>query len=731
MNPETVTSLEVAMVLEIDQRSVQRLAKKEEWQFELNGDGRGTHHYLYADLPEYVKEAFQRCAPGETSLVATDYGMEEIKMLSDPGSQNVQTWTPERAISMEVIRDRRVQRIFKVIQEAENIPPGWKRRKWIENVALRHEMSPSNVYREIAKYDKRGLAGVKHRKANGGKPKAWSPEALEFWIGLCLKREHRKIDKKALYANCLTVEAQQRGWNIGSYESARWWYERKVTPQLLALQRGGSRALDNVLPPIRRDYSDLTPFEILVGDQHKFDFWVVDDETGEVFRPEGYFWQDLRTRIIYGGAVDKRYDSWLIGMALRIGIRSFGAFKSVYTDNGKPELSRYLMKILGDMRALNLSWEQEIDLPMDVLGADPEEINPDIILPGSHRKAIVKNAKAKMIEGTFKNVENILCSVFRVPGNVKDLTGDIHEQDIDQAEIKRLAEQGRLLLFSEFILYLYRALDYYNREKAHRGVLREWFLAPKPKSATPLDCLKACCIDGWKPRMISEEAADLLFLAKEDRGRVVNLGRIQFRGQLYEHEALISLTGKVNVRYNPLDPEWILVSDAGRYICTAHLMEYSSMKDRDLAERKIHEKRARQKKFLKEYRKLTAAIPDLRQYSEVPHLEKVAALVGAEKKKRAAEQAEISRTWTAEELEAEVERTEKLARAASSIKKPLPARPSYFLQDSERYEWCFNFELRGGKLSEEDRRWKEDHEALMSEGQREHWQAVREYEQRA
>ena len=35
------------------------------------------------------------------------------------------------------------------------------------------------------------------------------------------------------------------------------------------------------------------------------DDWVVDEDMGEVLRPEGYFWQDLRTRCLYGGVMKK------------------------------------------------------------------------------------------------------------------------------------------------------------------------------------------------------------------------------------------------------------------------------------------------------------------------------------------------------------------------------------------------------------------------------------------
>ena len=95
---------------------------------------------------------------------------------------------------------------------------------------------------------------------------------------------------------------------------------------------------------------------------------------------------------------------------------------------------------------------------MDLLDVDAEEVNPCIIVPGTHKKAIVKNAKAKMIEGTFNIVEGILRSHFRLPGNVKCLADGIHDQDVDQDEAKCLAESGKLLLASEFYLYVYRTI---------------------------------------------------------------------------------------------------------------------------------------------------------------------------------------------------------------------------------------------------------------------------------
>ncbi|HOK59216.1 MAG TPA: Mu transposase C-terminal domain-containing protein, partial [Methanothrix sp.] len=650
-------------------------------------------------------------------------------------------WSPERAISEKALFDPRVARILAVIRDAEDMPRDWNRGKdaWIRHVALKHGVARQTVYRWLAKYDKRGIAGIEHRKSTAGQAKAWTPEALDWWVGLTLKPEHRKVSLRALYDDILVIEAHRRGWRIGSYESAIWWYEKRVTPALRALRDGGLRALDNILPPVLRDYSDLAPFEMLVGDQHRFDFWVVDDETGKLFRPECYAWLDLRTRLVYGIAFDRRYDAHLCGEALRIGMRIWGCFNAIYTDNGSSELSKYMTGIMSGIRAMGMEWKRTIDTPMDVLDVDGEEIQPVVqeIAPGTHKKAIVKNAKAKMIEKFFDIVEEVLRSHFRLPGSVKRLSDDIHTQDLDHQEAMKLAEQGKLLLASEFYMRCYDAVDYYNRQKPHRGVLKEWIWKPKPVEATPYDCLMACIKDGWRPRWISDEAADLLFL--ERRKRVVQRGRVTVDNDWYEHDALLEMHGQqVEVRFRPYERDLALIYQGGKFICAASQVEYSSMKDGNLAERKIMDKREKRRAIAEKFRTWIKGIPDLRQYSEVPEAEKVAALVGNERRRIEAARANESRSLTAEELAEKVAELERLnerlpdgrtAAFAMTMKsdRALPPRPTFFLTDTDRFLWCLHYEAAGGHLSHEDRAFLEEQFASMTPEARERWNFEREY----
>jgi putative transposase len=754
---QTHTIYQIAEAKNITRQATDKRAKSENWQY-IQGS-RNSRLYITATLPEDVQTALAE--KGQMSIDALPalspcVALATVEHLAGDvpaytsgfevslyNKSTPDAWTGENVVDMNVIRNPRVIKWSRIVNEAQRVPLGWKCRAWVEDVAKRHNTTASTIYRQISKYDEKGLAGLKHTKGDR-KPRAWTPEAVDWWVGLCLKREHRNMAKDALYA-ILVAKSVEMKWDIGCYNSALWWFEKKVTPQLKAYQRGGLRALDNMLPPVLRDYSDLGPFEILVGDQHRFDFWVTDDEDGSVFRPEGYFWQDLRTRCFYGGAIDKKYDSYLMGMALHMGLKIFGPFGSIYNDNGKPERSRYIMSILKDMRAIGLEVKNEVEADIDI-DCNAEEINPLASVPGTQRLAIVKNAKAKMIEGTFNVLEDILIDHFGVPGSVATLGGDIHENDVAWGEIKRLAAAGKLLTYREFVLTVLKAMDYYNSKKAHRGVLKEWKWRPKPKTATPLECLKQCAVDGWKPVMLSQEAIDLVFLPRVNNGRMIDKGRILFQGETYEDKRercdcsdsrphLIDLHGKrVELRHDPLDPEWLLVFDDGNYICKAEPVEYSSMINPDLTARKIEEKRRHRKGFILEYRALTSGIPDMLEYSKVSTIEKAAAVIGAERKEQSAKRLEMYRELSPEEMEEGIRKIED--REVGSQKSEVRSqkalkRPGYFLTELDRYKWVIKAENHGDALTPEDSTFRQDYESRMNEDQREYWETVRQYEKKA
>lgn len=752
----TFLASDLADLLGKTKQAIQQRAQREGWPYQ-NGNGKGGKHRRYPliALPgdiqaRYVSSLYRSDSPEDTILQGRIAGMVEglapeavsafreavmpapaptFAMTVRPDTLPTHWDDPEARMSLDDLRDPRVKRILAILREAERPPRGWTkgRRKWVEMVALKHGVTWQSIYRWEKKYKKKGIAGIRHRKSTKGQAVGWDKVALEWWQSITLKREHRKMDLRDLY-DFLVIEAHEKGWRIGGYASAVQWYNKTATPPLRAMQKGGIRALDNILPPVLRDYSDLAPFEMLVGDQHRWDFWVVDDDTGEVFRPESYLWQDLRTRVIYGAATDRRYDASLCGLALRIGVEIFGLFSSIYTDNGRPELSKYMMGIMADLRSLGATWNRTLDGHMDTAEMDAECVTPAVIEPGTHKKAIVKNAKAKMIEGTFDVLEEIVRSKFRLPGSVKRLGDDIHAQDIDHQEAKRLAEQGRLPLLSEFVLVKYRALDHYNRVKAHRGVLKEWAWRPKVRQATPYDCLGQCYErDGWRPRVITAQAADLIFLHQARRS--VYKGRIQLLNDYYEAPCLVEMEqgARVDIRYNPWDTRQIFIFQGSEFIGTAWPVEYSSMKDESLAQRKIKQKRELRARIAEQFRAITSAAPDFREYSQVDVIERASRLITHERSAHDAYLEELNRVRTPEELAAEVRDQVAQGMIPAKTPKSLPERPSYFFDDLSRYEWCVTYELAGGELDDDDRAWKAARDAEMDDDERRYWDAVREY----
>ncbi len=710
------TARELGDACGLCERSAQRILKDEGIRPNLE---EGKRVYLYKDFTPRI----ERLLIKHTLM---PHHVENINSLVPVSSRAESTPRPyAQGLSENLLKDQHVQRCTTIVREAVAVPPGWKHKEWKEHVANKHGIALQTVYKLIARQAAGGIAAHRHTKKNKGTPKIWDQQALEFGIGLALKRQHRKMSEKAMY-KAVQAEAKLRGWAIGGYRSFCTHLSQKLNPLLVALRDGGVRALDNALPPILRSYADLDPFQIIVGDQHKFDFWVQDDETGAIFRPEGYFFIDLRTRLIYGFWLGRRYNSHSIGLALRLGCHRFGAFKSVYTDNGRPELSKYITDIVNEIAAFGVSAGEAIDLPVDLSDQDREEVACVAAL--NHRKAIVKNAKAKMIEGFFHHFEADLRNIAKVPGCAKRLSASGEEQEVDELELKKLAEAGRLLKFSEFVRAVIQTADYYNERRPHRGILKEWLWKPRPSEVTPYECLMACQKDGWRADNIPEDILDLAFLPKATR--TVDRGRLRFRTaltDLYEHTELAKLPDRqeVTIRFDPLDPSYLLVFANSEFVCRALPVEFSSMVDTGLAGRKIKEKARLKKACLAEYHRWTSLVPDLVQYSAIPCPASAAAIVRGKLEIEQICGTKLLCEPTDEQLAAEIR--QKADFEAHSEEMPIievrrSQQGAFFEFEEDRYRHLLGLVKEGAALSDADLKFIDKFKSsLIQEDARAYW----------
>ena len=601
--------------------------------------------------------------------------------------------------------DDRVGVIVKMLTEGEKIPFEWDRteKEWRRYVAGKYGYSLSQYYRLRKRRDEGGFEGIVHGNKYKDSPKKWDEEAIKYWIGLVLKKEHRKMSMTVLYS-ALKAEAKKNRWKIGSYSSAAA-LVKKIPAPLIAYRDKGIRGLDNALPPILRAYETLEPFEIIVGDQHRFDFWVRDDFTGAVFRPEGYLWQDLCTRTLYGIAVAKKYDAYLMGSALKTGLKIYGKFKCVYNDNGRPEHSKFFLERKKHLRKSNMDLITEsIDIP------DEEGVLVD--LGAKQRFAIVRNAKAKMIESTFRFIEQMLINE-GVPGSVTTLGADKEQNDVTNKELEQLKKSGKLLTFSEFCLELIRVLDKYNAKKPHRGLIDQYYreTRTRQKDLSPHKYLAYRLSKGWKPEFMSDSDLDLIFKKREKR--TIKNGRILLRHEYYESDALTGFENgtKVEIRYDYMLPSAGLnVFKDGQYICDAYPVQYSFMNNKEVTSDKIAEKRKIRRKFIDVYNDFTKPAEDLRKYSKAGCEDVFVPQIPADKPK----------VINPDEIEAEKKRIEEIVAKHEEQERnkeleEANARPDFFLSEFERYKWCHNLLIKGGVLSDEDKEFFEEYEEKMGD----------------
>jgi len=141
----------------------------------------------------------------------------------------------------------------------------------------------------------------------------------------------------------------------------------------------------------------------------------------------------------------------------------------------------------------------------------------------------------------------------------------------------------------------------------------------------------------------------------------------------------------------------------------------------DLARQKIIQKRERRKKIAGSVRVLTAGIPDLRNYPD-SDLEKQAAAISADQRKRVIENKEFTKPVSQEAIDDHIKKMEAGIAISKKAAKSLPERPQYFLDDLTRMEWITKQLRVGGTLTADDGVFRAQYLASQTESQREFWQ---------
>lgn len=426
-----------------------------------------------------------------------------------------------------------------------------------QDIAKEFNISVSTVQRYIDRMQSGKFTDS--AKKQGRYVYAWDDEALSFFTNFYLAAlsEVGSCTVRNAY-NCTKAEAERRGWNIGSEQSA-YVHARNISPAMKMLAKGGQRALDNMFY-ISRDLSKLQPFQLIVGDQHRFDFWCMSPDGKEYIRPECYLWLDMATRVVYGVSFDPHYNTRTVVRALRMGIERFGKFDSTYNDNGSSEKSDLADYIVENLQSYGVRFIDEADLyhaennryiVEDTEGCIVDVVRTKADWEKQHRRifAKVKNAKTKPIERFFNTLEQVLRDLC-LPGYVKEVGMSAPEEEQATARLKWQRKNGYVLSYDEFIQKVLQAIDIY--EKRTHSTL----------GCSPQERLNEYVRNGWQPTFIDRRDEAYLFMERTFatvKGDRVQLGKTEYIGPDLTQEMVLENRGtlvaynrqKVELRYDP------------------------------------------------------------------------------------------------------------------------------------------------------------------------------------
>lgn len=418
---------------------------------------------------------------------------------------------------------------------------------------------------EAALIDRRG----KHKNHK----KAIPDEVFAVFVSFYLDESQKSVRKcMELTESYLCHEHKEELLPLASPQTFTREIMRSIPPAARVFCREGRKACtDKMLPYIHRTYDDLASNDIWVCDNHTFDVFVNDGEHEKPIRVYLTAFQDVRSRKFVGWYVTLNPSSQATLIALRRGIERYGIPKRIYSDNGR-EFLTFDIGGRGFRKSRKLSQgEHEIPTILQNLGIE-------------FTTAMVKNARAKIIERAFLEVKNGFSKMF------EGYTGGTIAERPERLK-KTGKDADNFILLPEFIAYVDKYIEGIFNKHKHYGEGMD--------GRTP-DQVYAACME--EQTVATTEQLNLMMLRNTRMQKVTRDGvYITLCGQKVPFNStelnFYHIHRKVYVRYNPDDLQEVRVyDDQDRFLCTAKQTEalsYFANKE------KLTEKVRENKKYMK------------------------------------------------------------------------------------------------------------------------------------
>ena len=332
---------------------------------------------------------------------------------------------------------------------------------------------------------------------------------------------------------------------IPSYSSFYRRLNSEVPEGVKVLGREGHKAYnDRCAPYIRRVYEDIASNEWWVADNHTFDV-MVRDKAGKLHRPYLTAFLDARSGIFTGYHITYNPCSDATLIALRKGILEHGIPENIYVDNGR-EFLTFDIGGLGHRKKKPKDGEESFKPPGVFSRLGIQMTN-----------AIVRNAKAKIIERRFRDVKDSLSRLFSTYTG-----GSVAEKP---ERLKGVLKKGAIYTDDEFREYVEAVIEYYFNLQPYNGAV------PADRGKP-----KMTVFNNHLVRKRTATAEDLnLMLMRSSRAQTVGRrgvhldiagGRIDYWNDDFVH---LMLGKKVYFRYDPDNLSTVRIYDLeDRYIMT-------------------------------------------------------------------------------------------------------------------------------------------------------------------
>ena len=399
-------------------------------------------------------------------------------------------------------------------------------------------ISIDTLYRKWKAVKENDLKGLVDQRGKWRKGKSSIDETVwQAFLYYYLDEAQHPIQKCLEYTRMWAQEMRPDLYaDIPSY-SAFYRKLASVPEGVKVLGREGHKAYnDRCAPYIRRIYDDMASNEWWIADNHTFD-GMVKDKDGKLHRPYLTAFLDARSGIFTGFYVTYNPSSEATLIALRRGILEYGIPDNIYVDNGR-EFLTFDIGGLGHRRKKSKKEEESFEVPgvFKRLGINMTN-------------AIVRNAKAKIIERRFCDVKNGLSRLFNTYTG-----GSVVEKP---ERLKYVLKKDSIYTDDEFNEYVEAVIKYYFNMMPYNGAVE----ADKGKAKQ--DVFNEYL---YKKRTASEEDLNLMLMRsgrpKKVGRRGVHLdiagGRIDYWNDEFVH---LMFGKQVYFRYDPDNLSQIRIYD--------------------------------------------------------------------------------------------------------------------------------------------------------------------------